>query len=71
MTVKLQDLQDRTWEKLKDRGADRRTIDDAVSLAVEGVGFHIYAGEVCDPRPPPSTLPRQQNVRWSGGRRRR
>jgi hypothetical protein len=60
--------------------ADRDLCGEASALEVEAIiratieqlGMHVDAkGEVCDPRPNPAYMPKQQNVHWTGGRRRR
>lgn len=48
-------------------------LETIVRATIDGLGFHISnSGEVCDPRPQPVnvfTPPRQQNVRWRGGKK--
>lgn len=47
-------------------------VDDIVLATVLSLGLYVSAsGEVCDPRPKPVVnFPNQQNVRFSGRRRR-
>jgi hypothetical protein len=62
-------------EKLDDGTAGQMlSLELIVAAAVGELGFHVNerTGEIVDPRPKPVnvfTPPRQQNVRWRGGRR--
>jgi hypothetical protein len=52
---------------------DRRKISATVRETIMAVGLLVdsRSGEIYSPAPPPSNVPTQRNVRWSGGRRRR
>jgi len=74
--MKLDKLRDHVRERLEHTGSKTEVTDALLGFivieTVLGMGFHFnQAGEICDPRPAASTVPRQQNVRWAGGRRRR
>lgn len=49
------------------RGELRRVVLETIAAC--GLLVNTRTGEVYNPAPVPSSLPRQQNVRWSGGRR--
>lgn len=54
--------------------ASRLEVEDIVKKTIETLGFSVNerTGEIVDPRPQPVnvfTAPRQQNVRWRGGRK--
>lgn len=67
---KLRDLQDLLWERFSRDPEERMRMDGIVLATVEYLGFHInHAGEICDPRPAAPAIPRQQNARYRGGRR--
>jgi hypothetical protein len=77
MPLTIDQLADRVWDKMQhevdnyDRPC-RGFVIDSLRIAIKEMGFHLNIhDEICDPRPAPSMVPQQQNVRWRGGKRRR
>lgn len=80
MTIKFQDVVERVTQRVFATHDGTQPADDAecdrwraiVKFTIEEIGMHVSdSGEVCDPRPRPSSVPEQRNARWGGGRRRR
>ena len=74
--MKLADLQARILQGVRDKyGAEpglADTVNEAVKLTIEGIGFHFATdGTICDPRPEQRFMPAGMEAKWGGGSRRR
>lgn len=73
-SLKLDELVKLTWDDLTKNGQepdDDGYVRDTLVSALGIMGFSIApSGEIVDPRPAPPVAPLQQNVRYTGRRRR-
>lgn len=76
MPVMLKDAQEKVLAAVREKfGVEpglRETVELAVQLTVEAIGFHVSAsGEICDPRPEERFMPKGMEAKYGGGSRRR
>lgn len=72
----LKDAQERVLKGVREKfGAEpglADTVNEAVRLTVEAIGFHVSAtGEICDPRPVEKYMPSGMEAKYGGGSRRK